>query len=347
MSRPAVTVRTGASSARRRPAPERAQSASGPARTVRRPSNRSRVESRRPRRVIHTCGARAPGRPSRTARFGSAPSSGPLRGQRGRAVHRGQVIGQALRRVDLRPPSSAGGTMRHRTPLGLIGVQQRLVRPAADDPGELPGQVVGVGDGHAGAGASGRGRPVGGVADQEDPTGREGGCRGGTEVPCEDPLHRDVGVGHSGGQTESLPPLRRGPGGRRRAVDVAQGEIEHPAARPGRKEQGVARRIADGVAEGEAAGHPTGQVEVHQRCDLRDLGTRRRPSRCRGAHESGSPLRRLPPGMARRRDPCDRCPGRGAWRSPGFRRRRRRPVRYGSGPRRPRSTRCSSSTASS
>ena len=54
-----------------------------------------------------------------------------------------------------------------RSTFGLVGVEQRLRRPAVEDPGELPREVEAAGDRGVHAGATSRGDAMGGVTGKE------------------------------------------------------------------------------------------------------------------------------------------------------------------------------------
>ena len=80
-----------------------------------------------------------------------------------------EVLGQGLGAVRLGALLGGAGDAAGRdgAPLGLVAVQQGRAGPAAQDPGELPAEVVGLGDGGVHAHPGARGHALGGVADQE------------------------------------------------------------------------------------------------------------------------------------------------------------------------------------
>ena len=91
------------------------------------------------------------------------------------------------RAVDHGHQRRSGVGAAHGFPFVLVGVEQALGRPALDHPGELPAQVVAVGDPGVHAGRSARSGPVGGVSDQENPAAAIVLDHAGPEIPREDP----------------------------------------------------------------------------------------------------------------------------------------------------------------
>ena len=146
------------------------------------------METRRPSTLTQACGAR---RPARTW----PPSAAP------RGVAHPEVLGQRTLEVAALTGLQGRGRIgpAHRCTLRFVGVQQRLVGPAADHPGQLPAEVVAVGDPGVHPGRAARRRPVRRITDQEDRTGPLPLGDRGAEVVGEDAQNLGLQAGQARG----------------------------------------------------------------------------------------------------------------------------------------------------
>ena len=81
--------------------------------------------------------------------------------------------------------------------LGLVGVKEARPSPAAQDPSELPGEVVAVVNGRVHPGSSPGSHAVGGVADEEDVLVSEAVCNLGARRERRDLLELERKIGHA------------------------------------------------------------------------------------------------------------------------------------------------------
>ena len=236
--------------------------------------NRSSVETRSSPIDSHACGARAPGRASGTyepptpaAEAGSDEPSSTITADRttGAQVLEESVGGAAAiaghhRHRDVAPT--------HRPALGFVAVHEGVRGETTHRPGQLPAEVVRVGDRGVHAATTTRRHPVRSIADEDDSAlaqparhlGREGERVGGQDL--------DVEVGPPGGLADHRDaPLRRegrGHGGRIHARWERDREDE-PAIDPARHEdRGRASVAADHVQPVDGVGQDLGQVGAEQ-----------------------------------------------------------------------------------
>ena len=153
-------------------------------------SSRRVVTGGAPRRVFHVVWLRAgeAGQPvgeqverRRAPRLAGQPGVGDAA-----AEVRAQLVGGAADRA-ARVGGACGVVLGDRPALRLVGVEQRVAGPAAQHPGQLPAEVVGVADRGVHPGRAARREAVRGVADQEraalaEAVGERDAVVGGREV---------------------------------------------------------------------------------------------------------------------------------------------------------------------
>ncbi len=145
-------------------------------------------------------------------------------------VDHAEVVGQVLGLAAVGGLQRAQGVAQpDRVPLDLVAVEQLVAGPAARHPAELPAEVVCVGDAGVHAGRPARGRPVGRVADEEDPPGPHPLRDGGGEGPAEDADHLGLEIGHAGGHPDRGPMVLDGGNTLRVALRRPLAVVDPPA----------------------------------------------------------------------------------------------------------------------
>ena len=261
------------------------------------------------------------------------------------AAGRRRIERQAVLRGQLRV---ARQRERHVVPadraaLRLVRVEQRRVGDALDDRGQLPAQVVRVGDRGVHAAAAERRHAVGGVADQEHGALAEAGRQLGAELERHRREDLDLEVRHAGrgadrrdgelaGPRPSPRPAPGCPARRARTGRPGPSARRSPAVRPGRRPctgRSAARRRSTrgprGTGSTRSARGPSGRRPRCPRGRARCCARRRPRRRARRGSRDRSPVARSRTVVSTAEAPCRSSTTsvanrRSSGRSPGSRR---------------------------